>query len=135
MTSLEKDVSFFLAKLRANEFEEAFHGLSELESDVIPLLVNAFHEENDPSIRSELVRIISEFRSKKAIPFLKDVSTDPNSEVWRCAIDGLVASGDRDALMALKHIKSESELYRSKPIVYVRWIDEACDQLEDRLNI
>ena len=102
-----------------------------MDSDVIPLLVKVFREEIDPTIRSELVRIVSEFRSNTAIPFLKDVLSDPIPEVWQAAIDGLVASGAPDALSALEGIKTDRELYKRRPSAYAKWIEEACEQLEE----
>lgn len=134
MNWLEKYVSFYLEKLRAYEFEEAFHGLSDLNPEVIPILIRVFRGESDRCIRSELVQIISEIRSKTAIPFLKEVSTDPEPEVWRSGIDGLVASGEHEALIALREIKSDPKSYTAKPATYVRWIEDACEQLEDSLR-
>jgi len=46
-------------------------------------VVEIFGRTSEPGVRAQLVRVVSEYRSDAALPFLSALLRDPEDEVWK----------------------------------------------------
>src|SRR5262245_40284300 len=102
MFSAEETVAYYLERLRQGDDEEAFFGLIESHSRVVPVLIEAFATEKDRVVRAQIIQYIWQHRRPDTVPFLAHVLHDPEPAVWKEALDGLVAIGGDGALQALQ---------------------------------
>ena len=126
-------VASCLERMRAGDTHNTFHDLIELELAVLPFLVEALGKPENIEIRPEIVRVIWERRRPDFIGFLAELLDDPEKAVWQEALDGLVAIGGTNVIGAL--VGARSRIGASKPgkPIVVEWIDEALEQLQQRL--
>jgi HEAT repeat protein len=122
-------MEFYLRKLKSRDFDAAFHGLIEVDSAIVPELIEAYRKETDPGIRSELVRIIWQHRQALLIPFLGEALSDSSPEVWKSALDGLVALASPDALTILNAALTRTFTTEKEADTFRKWVQEAIDQL------
>ena len=129
MDSLNDYVDFYLKKLKCRDFDAAFHGLIEADHLVISRLIEIFEAETAPDTLGELVRIIWQHRQPSTIPFLGKALSDSSPEVWKNALDGLVALGSPSALPILKAALTRAFATKKETDAFRKWVNEAIDQL------
>jgi hypothetical protein len=132
MTDLKEYASYYIEQLGGPEKEDAFHSLIEADDAIIPILIDAFRSEQDPGLRLQLVEIIWQHRLPDTIKFLSEVLNDPAQEVWRCALDGLVAIGGQSAIQVLETTKQRIHSDHQAKSDQTEWIDEAIQQIRDQ---
>jgi hypothetical protein len=94
----------------------------------LPSMQEAYRCEVDPDVRSTLVRSIWEHRQQSTIPFLGEALHDPDPEVWKAALDGLVALASSEASRVLRVSTESIADERSS------WIQEAIEQVDDAIS-
>lgn len=134
MSPADDYIDFYLEKLKARDFDAAFHGLIEADHSVIPKLIEIFRRERSPYIRRELVRIIWEHRQPSTIPFLASALDDSSPDVWQSALDGLVALESPDALPFIQVALNRSFASAEEGCVFRSWVEEAVRQLTVRID-
>ena len=112
-----------IAGLSGPDRESAEHALIEAGSQSIPHLVRAFWASSEPAVRNAIVRVVSEYRSAEAAPFLGALTLHAETDVWKRAIDGLVTLGGPVALERLRAAAAKTSGERRE------WIDEAIEQV------
>jgi hypothetical protein len=120
----------YLERFRRGDGESAFFGLTEMDHDVLPELIAAFKKERDNRVRAFLVGIIWQHRQQSAIPFLAEVLHDPVPDVWKEALDGLVALASLPALDALRSARTRQFPRQRDSEEFRRWLEEAIEQAE-----
>ena len=125
MQDLQEFVDHYVAELSGPNAFSALHSLIEAGPSALPLVVEAFHAATDPRVRLSLVKLVSEYRSESAVPFLALCVTDRQADIWRAALDGLVILGGASAMEALREARTAATPYQ-RP-----WIDEAMQQIID----
>jgi hypothetical protein len=125
MDDIEEVVQYYVAKLAGPEGENAGCSLCELGPAALPSVIGAFDAAADPDIRHSLVRIVGEYRSPSAGPFLADRLLDDRPEIWKTALDGLVTLGGKEALNLLAAARAQVDPERAA------WLDEAMQQIAD----
>jgi len=125
MSDLDAMVNAYVARLSGPMGDDAFHALLELGSEVLPQLLDAFHESADQKLRSDLVGLAWRTRSEAALPLLAEALVDRAPQVWRQALDGLVALGGRSAHSLLSAARGAATPDK------LGWINEALDQLRE----
>lgn len=120
---LEDKVISYLQALSGPDFENASHRLMELGPAVIPYLENAFKTAVDARTRQTLVRIAWKTQSRQSLPLLQRAVEECDDQVWREALDGLVALGGPEALAIARQARGRAagDL--------VQWFDEAIRQM------
>jgi len=123
-------IAHYIERLRKPETsEDAGHSLEELEFldvQALPILQQYAVSEKDEDIRADLTEIVwRQYRRPESVPFLAQMLNDPSRKVWKAAIDGLVALGTDDALVALKTARGGASAEQFE------YIDEAIDQIEN----
>jgi hypothetical protein len=94
-------VDYYVSRLSGPMADDAWHSLVEAGPTALPEVVRAFGAAGAPSVKAYLVQIISEYRSSECIPFLEELLRNPDGDLWRRALDGLVMIGGKSALDAL----------------------------------
>lgn len=120
----------YLERMRAEDSDDAFHGLLELGSEAVPLLIAEAAKPEAKSIRARLVEVIWQYRDRRSIDFLGQALSDPKPEVWKQALDGLVAIGGREAAAWVK--KTQERLARAEVRngLSAEWLSEALEQID-----
>jgi HEAT repeat protein len=127
MSEPSEMASYYIQRLTGPDGEDAYHSLVEADDAVVPLLIEASRVERNSAIRAELVEIIWQHRLPETVRFLAEALDDPAPEVWKSALDGLVALGGPSAIRVL-----ESAKQKAFPRDRADWIDEALQQLREK---
>lgn len=130
MNPVASPVLKFLEEFRKGDRDAAFFGLLDLDRRLLPELMSLFRSESEPQVRAFLVEILWQHRQATIIPFLGDALQDSAPEVWKEALNGLVALASPAALGVLREAKSR----RSDSKEFRRWVDEAIDQVEFEIS-
>ncbi len=128
MPSTSSAIDYYLGLCREGRHDEAFFGLLELDHDVLLALMEAYRAEPDAEIRALLVEVIWQHRQPSANPFLAQVLQNPEPEIWKRALDGLVAMASSESLDAL-HTARESGDGEFR-----KWVEEAIGQVREQLH-
>ena len=128
--SEDEYIRFYLGRLRAGDHDAPFHSLLELGPRVVPRLVDAFRTESSSRVRAELVRIIWNTRAPGIVPFLGQALDDIDAEVWKSALDGLVAAGSSEAVMVLQANLARTFADLRSQVEFRSWVEEAIAQIE-----
>ena len=122
----------YIEKLRGPDSDDARHSLIEADDVIVPILIDAFRDEQDPAIRSQLTVIVWQHRLPETTKFLSEALDDPAPEVWKNALDGLVALGGQSATQVLQAARQRSSGGNREKRVQAKWIDEAIQQVEEK---
>ena len=89
MDSARDRVDFYTAMFRQGREADAFHGLIESDSDVVPELIALYDRVAGNDLRAFILGVVSEFHRPFDLSFLKQelLSTEP--AILRRALDGL----------------------------------------------
>jgi HEAT repeat protein len=120
----------YLELMRGNDPEHAFFGLLHLGSEAVPLLIAEAARPENESIRPQLVEVIWQYRDPRAIEFLGQALSDPEPEVWKEALDGLVAIGGQESAAWLKQTQDRLARGEVDNGLTADWISEALEQIE-----
>lgn len=126
---ISKYAQHYLQELREGNSENAYFSLVEADSSIVPLLQDAYYQEDDVSIKAQIVEIISQHRLSHSIGFLVDRIKDGEPCVWRAALDGMVMQSSQASLKALEIISTEINDSER-----VEWIKEAINQLDRKIK-
>jgi len=125
MRNLQELVNDCISQLSGPHAEDAWHSLVEFGPAALSHLIAAFNATSVPHVRSQLVRVVSEWRSSEAMPFLAGLLREPGTELWKEALDGLVKTGGPASLQALDSVQ------RVSPPDRRAWLREAIEQIID----
>ena len=83
---------------------------------------------HSPSSSSKvaLIRVVSEYRTKDALPFFANLLRVADGEIWKTALDGIISIGGEAAVNCL-HEVSKTLNSEKRP-----WVDEAVSQITAR---
>ena len=128
MDSSSEYVAYYLEQLHRGD-GDAFFSLIEGGSEIVTSLIKAFGQDENHDIRSDIVRCIWQHRRPEDIDFLKQLLDDPESEVWKEALDGIFAIGGDDAILAMQEFLSKAPIKETDTL---EWVREALSQLKER---
>jgi HEAT repeat protein len=134
MESVEARIAWYLDRLRNGERSDVFFDLIGLGPTALPILIDAFHKETERSVKAYILNAIWEYRSPVSIPVLAEALNDPEPEVWKQALDGLVAMKSREALNVLNAAKLRRLERDTEAVEFRSWLDEAIDQLAEQIK-
>jgi hypothetical protein len=121
-------VAFHMEKLRRGE--GVFFDLIEAPggSSIVPMLIEEFRRDTNPTVRTALVGVISEFRLRSSIPFFVEALRDANPSVWKAALDAFFAVPCAESLAALETVEASVQDGKQR-----NWLSEAVGQLREQL--
>ncbi len=114
--------------------QNALCSLTSMSHDVLPELIAAFKKEQDKQIRIFLVETIWQHRQLSVIPFLTEVLHDPEPDIWKEALDGLVTLASPEAIEALRSARNRQFKKDKDAVEFREWIDEAIEQAEAEIS-
>ncbi len=123
--------TYYIKQLDGPDGENVYHNLIEADDAIVPFLIEAFRNEQNPAIRSTLVEIIWHHKLPETVGVLSEALGDDAAEVWKSALDGLVALGGEAALRVLESAKQQVQFDRQAGTTRVEWIDEAIWQIKN----
>lgn len=121
-------IEAYIAEFRRGEAENALCCLTSMAHEVLPDLIEAFKREQDRKTRVFLVEAIWQHRQQSVIPFLEERLHDPEPDIWKVALDGLVTLASRQAIEALRSDRKRQFPRERDAEVFRQWIDEAIEQ-------
>ena len=119
-------VDYYLGELRRGCSEDAICSLRELGEPILPRLHDEFLKEVNADVRALLVEVAWQTRSPAAIPLLAEALADPQAQVWKEALNGLVAIKTPEAIAVMKAALRHEDADATRR----EWIAEAIDQAE-----
>jgi hypothetical protein len=125
MQDLQEFVDHYVAELSGPNAFNAWHSLIEAGPSALPLVVEAFQAATDVQVKLSLVKLVSEYRSEYAVPFLSSCLADRRTDIWKAALDGLVILGGAPAMEVLREARSTAAREQRY------WLDEAMQQIID----
>ncbi len=130
---MEDDLAYYLARLHDQgvNAEDAYFALVEVDDSRLPELIEAFHAETSLDVKAILVEIIWQHRSRESLPFLFDAFRSLYPEIWKNALDGIVALR---ASEGRSYLESERQRILDEPqrdSARLEWIDEALRQMQE----
>ena len=125
MPNLQEHVDHYVSELSGKNAFSALHSLVQAGPAALPVVVEAFNAISDPHVKVSLVQLVSEYRSRDAVPFLQVALEDGNADIWRAALDGLVILGGGAALEALRSARSSARAEQKS------WIHDAIVQITE----
>ncbi len=133
---MSEEVVYYLERLRTGpRAEDAWHSLVELDDSYLPELMEAFKQEQSPKIQAVLVEVSWQHRSSETLPFLQELLRHYHSEVWKTALDGIVAINHPQGIKILGDERARLQALNDKTArERLEWIDEAYEQLQDGLS-
>ncbi len=133
---MSKEVLYYLEQLRTGpRGEDAYHSLVELDDSYVPELVEAFYQEKNPKMQALLVEVVRQHRLPETLTFLQEALRHHHAEVWKSALDGIVAIRHPQGIKILADEKARLQtLNDTIASERLEWIDEAYEQLQERLQ-
>jgi hypothetical protein len=112
------------------DHDTAFFGLLHQGKEILPQLIGAYKTESAANVRCFLVEVIWQHRDLSIIPFLGDVLDDEAPEVWKQALDGLVALASPLSRRVLTDAQARFHNRKDMQI----WLHEALEQVDEALE-
>jgi hypothetical protein len=132
MQRFAPQIDYYLEMFRSGDTDNAFHGLLEIDSDILPELIQVFRASHDLGVRELLVEVIWEYRDHSVLPFLGEVLFDSEPGIWRQALNGLVTLASPAALDALRAARAREFPRQRETEEFRRWLEEAIAQAETK---
>jgi hypothetical protein len=125
---------YYVQQLHAADADHAYFALlTDTTEANVSKLIAAFHRETDDKVKADLVEIIWQRRLPETLDFLAQVLHHPKPEIWKNALDGIVAIGTAQALIVLEDEKRRLLSISSRDSASrLEWIDEAIEQLSEQ---
>jgi hypothetical protein len=135
MTMLtDEQIAFYVRCLLGTAPENAFYRLIEAGSSAHPVLIKAYQSEPNPAKQATLIEILWQSRDPSVLEFLGEVLQSSHGEVWKSALDGIVAIQDVKGLEVLRRERERLLGENSKhSLDRLAWIDEAISQLQSEI--
>jgi hypothetical protein len=134
MTDNAAIVAYYLMRFREGDVDAAFHGLLDQEHAILPDLAEAFRVSTDASLRVFLLNVIWQHRQQSAVPVLAEALFDSQPEIWKEAMDGLVALASLQSLEALCQARSRTFEVDRDRLQFCEWLEEAIEQTQAQLK-
>jgi hypothetical protein len=134
MQRFAPQIAYYLEMFRGGDADNAFHGLLEIDRDILPELMETFRGEQNIGVRELLVEVIWEYRERSVIPFLGEALSDTESRIWRQALNGLVALASPATLDILRAARTREFSTHRETGEFRRWLEEAIEQAETEIR-
>lgn len=130
MQRFKPQIDYYLEMFRQGDTDAAFHGLLEIDREILPELMEVFRAKRDIGVREYLIEVIWEYREPSVIPFLGEALSDTEPRIWRQALNGLVALASPAALDFLRAARTRQFRTQRETEEFRRWLEEAIEQAE-----
>lgn len=124
-------VASYLDLARRGHREGALQGLMELGEPALPAIAEAYRAESDPAVRALIVEVVWQLRTHASVGFLGEALQDPDAEVWKQALDGLVTLASPESLRVLESARDRIGDDREE---FREWVDGAIEDVTGRID-
>ena len=121
-------VDHYLREWDSRGWASAYHSLVELGPQVLPEIEARFLASRDGAFRAALVELARQMHSGDALSLFGAALRDASPEVWKNALDGLVALASPDSIAVLEKAARRSPPGRTSPQEWDEWVREALEQ-------
>jgi HEAT repeat protein len=121
-------VDHYLREWDSRGWASAYHSLVELGPQVLAVLEKRLATSRDGTFRAALVELAGQLHSEEALPLFEAALRDPSPEVWKAALDGLVALASPAALLLLEEAAEREPPGRTDVAEWEAWLREARQQ-------
>src|SRR5262245_50349331 len=128
MSSVHNAVRSYVESIRAGDFETGSFGLLDI-PDALELLIDEANRPENRSIRAALTKVIWEYRRPEAIGFLGNALDDPDPNVWKEALDGLVTIDGPESAQCIMATLARVKDGLIQNGLSVDWLEEALEQI------
>ena len=104
MTTAKEIVDHYIDEYCEGRCDNAFHGLIDLNPELIPELIEAYDSSDDPELKVFVIKVISEFRKESALCFLRRALRHNEVPIWKSALDGLAMVESQESVDAMEHV-------------------------------
>jgi HEAT repeat protein len=126
--ALEALIDHYLREWDSRGWAGAYHSLIEMGPVVLPVLETRLAESPQAAFRAALVELARQMRSEDALPLLTRALRDRAPEVWKAALDGLVALASPTAILVLEEAARRPPPGRTRAEDWHDWLAEALEQ-------
>src|SRR5262249_46350266 len=88
---MDDQIPFYVPQIYESNHEGAFFALIHLDDALVPQLIDAYRQQLDIRVRATLVETIWQHRLLDTVGFLVETLRDNEADIWRKALDGIVA--------------------------------------------
>jgi HEAT repeat protein len=128
MREIEALVDHYLREWDSRGWASAYHSLVELGAQVLPELEEQLATSRDATFRAALVELARQMHSEDALPLFEAALRDPSPEVWKAALDGLVALASPASILLLEQAAQRQPPGRTELPEWEAWVREALQQ-------
>jgi len=121
-------VEHYLREWDSSGWANAYHSLVELGPQVLPELEKQLATSRDATFRAALVELARQLHSEDALPLFEAALRDPSPDVWKAALDGLVALASPASLLLLEEAAGREPPGRTDSREWDAWVREALQQ-------
>ena len=121
-------VEHYLLEWDSGGWANAYHRLIELGPPILPELTRRFAGSRDVRFRAALVGLARHIRSADALPLFDRALRDDSPEVWKEALDGLVALASPASLLLIEAAMRQAPPGRTSDADWRSWLQEALQQ-------
>ncbi len=134
MTDNTSKIESYLEEFKKGDSQNALCCLTNLPHDILPDLIAGLKKERDSHVRVFLVETIWQHRQQSVIPFLAEVLHDPEPDIWKEALNGLVTLASPEAIEALRSARKRQFKHDKDAQEFREWLDEAIGQSEAEIS-
>jgi len=127
-------VEHYLREWHSSGWASAYHSLVELGPPALPELQKQLAVSRDRAFRAALVELAGRMHSEAALPLFEAALRDPAPEVWKAALDGLVALASPASLLLLEEAVEREPPGRTGFPEWEAWVREALQQARAALE-
>ncbi len=121
-------VEHYLLEWDSAGWANAYHSLIELGPQILPELTRRFAQSRDVRFRAALVGLARHVRSADALPLFDSALGDDSPEVWKEALDGLVALASPASMLLIEQAMGRTPPGRTSAADWTSWLREALQQ-------
>lgn len=118
----------YVQELREGDSTNAFHSLTEADARIVPILIAEFAGTSDTALRTQLLRVIAEFRLPETVPFFAERLFD---SFWKAALDALVLQASPAAIAALERGRARTFDSQKRTADFRVRLEEAIEQAQE----
>jgi hypothetical protein len=132
---MDEQIQYWIEQYQKGDQDNAFHGLLEIGHKATAKLIDCFHKTSDHQLRAFIVHVIRNYHNSSSIEFFKEALLDPNPDVWKEAMDGLISLASPQSLESLQSANNRQFTNQQDTNMFREWLEEAIQQVHTAIKI
>ena len=131
---MNEQVRYYIQRFQEGDRETASYGLLELNPFPTNDLIGLFHTTTEPDVRRYAAWIIRMSNDPTVLSFFEEIVYDPDPEVWKEGMDGLVVFASQSSLKVLETAKNRQFNRQQDALQFREWLEEAIEQVKETIQ-